>query len=57
VIDRINALTSANVEARINDAGDGILLFDNAGGLGTLEVKEVGNNTTAADLRLFGTGV
>ena len=57
VIDRINAITTANVEARINDAGDGILLIDNAGGDGTLEVREVGNNTAAADLRLLGTGV
>jgi flagellar hook-associated protein 2 len=56
VIDRINAITTANVEARINDAGDGILLIDNAGGDGTLEVREVGNNTAAADLRILGTG-
>jgi flagellar hook-associated protein 2 len=57
VIDRINALSSADVEARINDTGDGIVLIDHAGGPGTLEVREVGNNTTAADLRLLGTGV
>jgi flagellar hook-associated protein 2 len=57
VIDRINAMTTANVEARINDAGDGILLVDNANGAGKLEVKEVGANTAAADLRLLGTGV
>ncbi len=57
VIDRINSITTANVEARINDAGDGILLIDKAGGEGTLQVKEVGNNTAAADLRLLGNGV
>ncbi len=57
VIDRINAITTANIEARINDTGDGILLVDNANGSGKLEVKEVGANTAAADLRLFGTGV
>jgi flagellar hook-associated protein 2 len=57
VIDRINAITTANVEARINDNGDGILLIDNAGGSGTLKVKEVGNHTTARDLRLLGTAV
>ncbi|HEX2477311.1 MAG TPA: flagellar filament capping protein FliD [Lacipirellulaceae bacterium] len=57
VIDRINAITTADVEARINDTGDGILLIDNANGAGTLEVKEVGANTAAADLRLLGTGV
>ena len=52
VIDRINALTNANVEARINDRGDGIVLIDLAGGGGTLTVKEVGNGTTGRDLRL-----
>jgi flagellar hook-associated protein 2 len=57
VIDRINAITTANIEARINDTGDGILLVDNANGSGKLEVKEVGANTAAADLRLLGTGV
>jgi flagellar hook-associated protein 2 len=57
VIDRINAMTTADVEARINDTGDGILLIDNANGAGELEVKEVGANTAAADLRLLGTGV
>jgi flagellar hook-associated protein 2 len=57
VIDRINALSSTQVEARINATGDGILLVDQAGGSGTLEVKEVGIHTTARDLRLLGTGV
>ena len=57
VIDRINAITTADVEARINENGDGILLIDNAGGSGTLKVKEVGNHTTAHDLRLLGTAV
>lgn len=56
VIDRINALSNG-VEARINDAGDGILLIDTAGGNGTLKVSEVGNGTTAKDLRIFGTAV
>jgi flagellar hook-associated protein 2 len=54
VIDRINALT-IGVEARINDAGDGIVLVDTAGGSGTLTVAEVGSGTTAADLRILGT--
>lgn len=56
VIDRINAL-AIDVEARINDTGDGILLVDLAGGSGKLEVKESGLGTAAADLRLLGTGV
>jgi flagellar hook-associated protein 2 len=57
VIDRINAITTANVEARINDTGDGILLIDHAAGVEALEVKEVGDSKAAADLRLLGTGV
>ena len=42
------------IEARINDAGDGILLVDTAGGPSTLRVSE-GSSTTAADLHLLGT--
>jgi flagellar hook-associated protein 2 len=57
VIDRINALTSVDVEARINDKGDGILIIDNAGGTGTLKVANVGTHTTANDLRLSGDAV
>jgi flagellar hook-associated protein 2 len=57
VIDRINALVNANVEARINENGDGILLIDNAAGNGQLKVKEVGSGTTAGDLRLLGDAV
>ncbi len=57
VIDRVNALTTVDVEARINDTGDGILLIDHAGGVGTLKVEDVSNHTTAADLRLLGIGV
>jgi flagellar hook-associated protein 2 len=55
VIDRINALAN-DVEARINDAGDGILIIDRAGGTAKLQISEVGNGTAAADLRLLGTG-
>lgn len=57
VIDRINALTSANVEARINDTGDGILLVDHAAGSKALKVENVGSHTTAQDLRLAGAAV
>jgi len=57
VIDRINALSNVGVEARINDNGDGIILIDTAGGTGTLKVTEVGNGTTARDLRLLGSAV
>lgn len=54
VIDRINALVTSNVEAVINATGDGILLIDHANGPGALKVEEVGNHTTAKDLRLLG---
>lgn len=57
VIDRINAASSGNVEARINDTGDGILIVDKTTGTGTLSVSEVGTGTTAADLKLLGKGV
>lgn len=53
VIDAINAL-SIDVEARINDTGDGLLITDLAGGTGTLTIAEVGGGATASDLRLLG---
>jgi flagellar hook-associated protein 2 len=55
VIDAINAL-SIGVEARINDAGDGIALIDTAGGSGTLTVGDVGSGRSAADLKIVGNG-
>jgi flagellar hook-associated protein 2 len=54
VIDAINGL-SLGVEAKINDAGDGIALVDTAGGSGRLTVSDIGSGRTAADLRLAGT--
>lgn len=56
VLEKINAL-SFGVEARINESGDGILLVDTAGGSGTLTVTEVGNGTTAKDLKIAGQAV
>lgn len=53
VIDAINA-TAIGVEARINDAGDGLVLIDTAGGSGKLKVADVGIGTAAADLRIAG---
>jgi flagellar hook-associated protein 2 len=58
LIDLINAkgavaASGFGVEARINDAGSGILLEDTAGGSGQLTVTDV-NSTTAADLKLTG---
>jgi flagellar hook-associated protein 2 len=56
LVDAINAKAEAGgvgIEARINDAGTGILLEDTAGGTGTLEVRSV-NSTTAANLKIVG---
>ena len=55
VIDAINNST-VNVEARINDRGDGIVVIDNASGSGTFEVRDLGTGTAAADLRIAGLG-
>ncbi len=57
VIDRINGLSNIEVEARINDTGDGIVLIDKAGGSGKLTVAEVGTGKAATDLHILGTGV
>jgi flagellar hook-associated protein 2 len=56
VINEINSL-SIQVEARINDTGDGILLVDQAGGTQTLTVADVGNGRVAERLKLAGTAV
>lgn len=55
VIDAINSL-AIGVEARINDAGDGIALIDTAGGSGTLTVGDAGSGRSAADLKIAGNG-
>lgn len=53
VLDLINGLGLA-VQARINDTGDGIMLVDTGHGSATMEVRESGSGTTAADLKLLG---
>ena len=55
VIRRINWL-SAEVHAEINQTGDGIRILDNAGGDGTLQVRETSWHT-AAELHLLGEAV
>lgn len=57
VIDSFNVQLSFNVEARINDRGDGIVLIDKSGGAGNLTVSEQGSTSTAAELGLLGTSV
>jgi flagellar hook-associated protein 2 len=50
LIDAINALV-VGVEARINDAGDGVIVIDTAGGTGNPALADVSGNL-AASLRL-----
>ncbi len=57
LIDTINAQVDLNVEARINDRGDGIVLIDKTSGSGKLTVTEGSSINTAASLGLLGTGV
>lgn len=52
VISAINGL-SIDVEARINDTGDGLLIRDTAGGSGALIIADLGG-TTARDLNIAG---
>lgn len=52
VINRINA-ASVGVEARINDAGDGIIVADTANGGGKLKIENA-SGTVATDLNLTG---
>ncbi|MDA1158269.1 MAG: flagellar filament capping protein FliD [Planctomycetota bacterium] len=56
ILQRINAASNIQVTARLNDTGDGFVIEDNAAGAGSLTIEEVGS-TTAADLRILGTGV
>ncbi|HZN35319.1 MAG TPA: flagellar filament capping protein FliD, partial [Pirellulaceae bacterium] len=56
VIDAINAL-SIGVEARLNDAGDGIAIVDTAGGSGALTIADNGVGKTAAGLHIAGAAV
>lgn len=53
VIDRINS-AAIGVNARINDAGDGIILVDTLGGGGKITVAN-SSGTVATDLKLLGT--
>jgi flagellar hook-associated protein 2 len=53
VLDAINGAGLA-LEARINDAGDGIALVDTAGGAGDILVADSGSGKAAADLGIAG---
>ncbi len=54
VIDGINSL-GLGVTAKINDAGDGFVLVDTAGGSQDLTVQDVGSGNAAKQLRILGT--
>jgi len=53
VLDAINGLGLA-LEARINDAGDGIALVDTGGGSGKIEVTDSGSGQAAKNLGIAG---
>ncbi|MEL7237931.1 MAG: flagellar filament capping protein FliD, partial [Planctomycetota bacterium] len=56
ILDDLNrefASAGVQVTARINDNGDGLLLTDEAGGAGSLQIEDV-DGSTAADLRIAG---
>ena len=54
VIDRINLLTPDTIQARINDTGDGIIIFDTSGGDKSLTIEDVDGDRTASDLGIAG---
>ncbi len=55
LIDGINNL-GIGVQARINDAGDGIVLVNTANGAGVLNVRDVGSGRAAHELGIRGNG-
>ena len=58
VIDSINASITAagngHLEARLNDNGDGIAVYDTSGGTGSLTIEDTDGGSVAASLRLAG---
>ncbi|MGL6224999.1 MAG: flagellar filament capping protein FliD [Thermoguttaceae bacterium] len=50
IIDAINLQTKAKVSARLNDTGDGIVLYEFGGGTEPFSVSELGNNNIAQHL-------
>ncbi|MFG0264311.1 MAG: flagellar filament capping protein FliD, partial [Rhodopirellula sp. JB055] len=54
LIDQINSL-EIDVEASINDSGDGIVITDTAGGASSLQIEDTGLGTVAESLGLAGT--
>ncbi|RMF42014.1 MAG: hypothetical protein D6753_08470, partial [Planctomycetota bacterium] len=54
VLDELNKL-GLGINAKINDAGDGILIVDTIGSSGTLTIEDVQGGAAAADLGIAGT--
>lgn len=57
ILDAINSaatLADADITARINDTGDGLLITDSSGGAGPLEIADA-SGTSARDLNIAGT--
>ncbi|MEX0794540.1 MAG: flagellar filament capping protein FliD [Pirellulaceae bacterium] len=56
VMEMINSDLSLNVEARLNDTGDGISIIDKGNGSIPLNITNVGSSTTGSELHIVGTG-
>ena len=54
VLQRINSNTTINVQAQLNETGDGFEIIDLAGGAETLTVQDLGGGKAAQGLRLLG---
>ncbi|WP_339909997.1 flagellar filament capping protein FliD [Symmachiella dynata] len=54
VLQRINSNETINVQAQLNETGDGFELIDLAGGAETLTVQDLGGGQAAQGLRLLG---
>jgi len=54
LVDRVNGL-SINVTAALNEAGDGIVINDDAAGTGSLKITDTGTGRAAANLGIAGT--
>ncbi|EGF26589.1 flagellar filament capping protein FliD [Rhodopirellula baltica] len=54
LIDAVNAL-DIGVEAALNEAGDGVVITDTAGGASSLKITDTGEGKVAASLGLAGT--
>ncbi len=54
LIEEINRVAPASLEARLNDTGDGIMIIDQTDGSGTLTIEDIDGGHAAASLHLAG---